>query len=156
MTEPNQPVSAVEKLAAREAAREAKRAEFEEQRAAQRLLDLDALDALILEHGEVDVDLVTLDVALPAGQPTMIVAKCPGEYEVKQYRHVAQPRKDGRNREIPGDPGAAADLIAETCVLYPTGDALAKLYAARPGVKHQIGVMAVNLTVGRKEAVGKE
>jgi hypothetical protein len=152
----NKPKTKREQLAQREAERDAKREAFEEARASQRLDDLDALDALILEHGEVDVDICVLDVSLPVGMPTMIVAKCPGDYEVKQYRHTVKDRKDGRNRVIEGDAAAGAELIADTCVVYPKGDTLEKLYAARPGVKQQIGVLAVNLTCGRKEATGKE
>lgn len=148
--------TAVEKLAARRAADEAKHAAREEQYAAQRLDDLDALDALILEHGEIDVDLCALDVALPAGMPTLIIAKCAGDYELKQFRHMARDRKDGRNRTIEGDAIAAAEAVADACVLYPKGDTLAKLYAARPSVKQQIGAAAVNLTGGRKDAEGKE
>jgi hypothetical protein len=150
------PKTFVQKLAERNAEREAAREAYEEARAEQRLADLDVLDGLISQHGEIDVDIRALDVALPPGMPTMIIAKCPDEYDVKEYRNKVKDRKDGRNRVTEGDPAAAAELIADRCVLYPAGEVLAKLYALRPGVKQQIGVLAVNLTVGRKDAEGKE
>jgi hypothetical protein len=141
-------------LEALEAQRKARKEKLRVQRDAQRLIDLEALEAAEIEHG--DESVAVLEVPYTPGSVTLIIAKRPTDFVLKKFRHIVK-AKPGRNgKQEPGDPIEGAEAIAEHCVIYPAGDVLEKLYADRPGVRAQIGAAALNLVVGSKEAEGKE
>lgn len=142
--------SAVERLAEREAADAEREAEIAEARAEQKLLDLDAIDALKASLGDSNVAIV--DVPFTPGLPVLVAARCPSPAEVKRF----QDKLVKRNAEddMP-DPIAAAREVGAACRKYPDDETWAKVLAARPGVLVQLGNEALKLAAGRTRAVGK-
>lgn len=144
------PPTAAQKLAAAEAARAEKRERQAEARAAQRLIDLEAVAELETEHGASRVAII--DVPHTPGLPTLVVARCAEEAELKRYRFRLKPEKDG----TPGDSVGAAEEMADNCLIYPKDAAVyQRLRAERPGIHAQIGVAAVQLAVGKQAEEGK-
>jgi hypothetical protein len=116
-----------------------------------RALDLERLDSLECEHG--DGRVAHLEVPYESADlPTIAVVRCPSPPEIARYRARVKPRKDGK----PVDTIAAAEELADSCLVYPEGEVAARLYAARPGLKVQLGSAAVRLATGREEHEGKE
>lgn len=137
------------KLAAIEAKRAAKQAALQSKRDDQRATDLEALDALETEHGLARVSSV--DVPYTPGLPTLAAVRCPTEAEIKRYRARVRPRKDGTT-----DLQAAAEEMAESCLIYPADAAVyAQMQAMVPGLHGQLGVEALGLAVGKAAAEGK-
>jgi hypothetical protein len=142
----------LEKLEAARAARKLKNLTASDD---QRFVDMQALDAAEIEYG--DESVTYLEVPFSPGLPTLIVARIPTENELKVYRHKMKPQQGRGGKMHEADTVETAELMADYCVVYPPkGDIREKFYAARPGVKAQIGMHAVMLTLGHKEAVGKE
>jgi hypothetical protein len=140
----------MDELEAIEARRAERKAALDVQRKAQRVIDLAALDALEVEHG--DSNVATVDVPYSPGLPTLAAVRCPKPPEVKRYRSRVKPDSKGR----PGDPVAAAEELAAVCVVYPDPDAYAALCEARPGIHVQLGVAAIQLAAGRADDAGKD
>jgi hypothetical protein len=132
-----------------EEARALRKAKLAEDREVQRVVDLEALDAAELEHG--DSRVASVNVPFVPGRVTMAIVKCPAEPVIKRYRSQVRPDKDGRV----GDTAAAAEALADLCIVYPPKDALAQLFADRPGLHAQLGLEAMRLSVGEAEAEGK-
>jgi hypothetical protein len=128
-----------------EARRAARKASLAASREAQRAVDVAALDAAEAEYG--DESVVAIDVPFSPGLPTLAVARCPKPVELKVYR--------ARLREATPNPIKAAEELAANVVVYPSGDALAGLYAARPGLQVQLGVASLQLAIGREVEQGK-
>jgi hypothetical protein len=134
----------VEIIEARRAARkEALAAQAKEQRA----VDLEALDALEIEHGDSSVRV--LDVAFTPGLPTFAVVRCPKGPESKRYKD--------RLREGDKPNGIkAADELGASCLVYPPdGPVRAALLAARPMLLTTAGTSAIELASGKAEEEGK-
>jgi|GEM_PF-5023240 hypothetical protein len=130
-----------------EARRAARKAEQASKRAEQRVLDLEALDGLEVEHG--DSNVAHLDVDAGPGLPTLAAVRCPRPAEVKRYQ--------ARLREKHPDPVAAAEEIGAACLVYPpAGEQRSALLAARPGLPVQLGTLALELATGRAADEGKE
>ncbi|MFA5436663.1 MAG: hypothetical protein WC372_11550 [Candidatus Neomarinimicrobiota bacterium] len=131
-----------------EARRAARKAALEEQRLTQRALDLEALDALEVEHG--DSNVATLDVPYSPGLPTLVAVRCPTSPELKRYQ--------ARLRERNPNPITAAEEVARVCVVFPSSDdpTRATLLDARPGLLVQLGTLALGLATGRAAEEGKE
>jgi hypothetical protein len=133
------PLAAIEeKRAARKAARQA---ELELQKA----IDLEAIDALEVEHG--DDNIAVLEVPFTPGSPIMVAARCPSSAEFKRYR--------ARLKEKNPDPIKAAEELGTSCRVYPDATAFETLLAARAGILTQLGVAAVQLATGRAVEEGK-
>jgi hypothetical protein len=138
--------SALEIAEERRAARKAEaRKAFE----AQRVLDLDAIDALEIEHGDSSVGVINVPYA--DGLPTCAAVRCPKPAEMKRYRARIKPKHE---KDQP-DTVAAAEEIAATCLIYPDKDVFASLCLARPGLGAQLGAKAVGLALGSDDAEGK-
>lgn len=139
--------SALELAEERRAKRKAEaRAAYE----AQRVVDVEAVDALEIEHGDTNVGVII--VPHSAGLPTCAAVRCPKPAELKRYRVRVTPKHE---KDHP-DTAAAAEELADICRIYPDKDTYTKLCAARPGLAVQLGARAVNLATGKSEAEGKD
>lgn len=137
-------------LAAITLAREARKADLRKQWEAQRVIDLQAVDALEVEFG--DSNIATLDVPYTPGLPTLAAVCCPSPAQVKRYQYRVKPKgKDGSSEAIEG-----AEELATACLKYPDKETYAKLLEARPAIHVQLGAAAVGLAVGSAEAKGKD
>lgn len=130
--------------ARRAAKREARRKEYE----AQRAIDLAALDALEDEHGASKIAVV--DVPHSPGLPTLVVARLPKPAEVERYRSRVKDRAEKK-----GDPIKAAEELASVCLLYPARDVYDAIIAERHALHAQLGAAALTLSVGEAQEQGK-
>ncbi len=135
-------------LAALEAARAERKAKLANAEAEQRLADLLAIDRLEQEHG--DSNVAVLESPFTAGLPVMLAVRVPNRAELKRYRDMLKPDKQGRSDAV-----AAAILIGKACLIYPAPDVFDAVLEARPGVDVQLGVAAVNLAAARASEEGK-
>jgi hypothetical protein len=142
-------LSAVERLAEREAARDEHKAELAEKRAEQKILDLDAIEALEQERG--DSNVATEEIPFTPGLPVLVAARCPTEIEIKRYQSRL---KKGRDGEEP-DPIAAGQEVGAVCRIYPDDETWAKVLKARPGVVVALGVAALRLAGAVRREAGK-
>lgn len=130
--------------------RDERKAAIEESRIAQRAVDLEAIDPLEVEHGDTNVAIV--EVPFTPGLPTMAAARTPTDPEMKRYQHRVKIKKvDG---EMP-DFNAAYVELATSTLIYPDADTFAKMAAARPAIKFQLGLAAVKLAQAVEQAQGK-
>lgn len=146
------PETMADKLAAREAKREAKRAATHEKWSAQKLLDLDAIEPLEETHGSTNIAI--LDVPYTDGLPACCACRTPEEPEMKRYRASVKPKKDGE--PLTNNMTSAAEELAHVVLAYPSREVFAEMCAARPGIKAQLGGLAVKLAVGQAAAEGKD
>lgn len=129
--------------------RAARKAEALKARNAQRVIDLDAIDALEVEHGDSNVGVINLPYS--AGLPTCAAVRAPKPAELKRFRTRVTPKHE---KDRP-DSGAAAEELAAVCVIFPDAETYARLCTARPGLAVQLGSKAVDLATGKVEAEGK-
>lgn len=110
-------LSAVERLAARERAKaeeDAKaKAELEEQRAEQMLIDLDAFDALELEHGRGRVAKI-YPPQFKQGLPAFVIVRAPTALEYKRYSDMYRRAQQDGEKQL-----AAGELLGKSCLAYP-------------------------------------
>lgn len=145
-------MSTPEEKTALELAEERRAARKSEARRAyetQRVIDLDAIDALEVEHGDSNVGVI--NVPFSDGLPTCAAVRCPKPAELKRYRTRVTPKHE---KDHP-DTAAAAEELAKTCRIYPEPEAFDALCLARPGLAVQLGSKAVTLATGNAEAEGK-
>lgn len=114
----------------------------------QREIDLAALDALEIQHG--DEAVRELEIAYAPGLTTNVVVRCPSRSEIKRFQDRLRPRGD----RVP-DASAAAEELGAACIAYPTGEQLAAVLAARPAVLVTAGGAAAQLASGKSDAEGK-
>jgi hypothetical protein len=137
-----------DRLAEIEARRAARKASQEAARQEQRATDLEALDALEAEHGEVPY----VDVAHPVeGLPTLAAGRPSKPAELKRYRSRIRVTKEGG---IEGAPEAAEEL-ALACLTYPSREVYDKLVAQRPGIAAALGGAIVEHASAKAREEGK-
>jgi hypothetical protein len=134
-----------------QAARAARKAANAEAESAQRVADLDAIDVLEAQNGDANTQVVEVPFDARNPLPCLVLVRAPDETEMKRYRDTVKPRKDGS----PGDPLEAARQLASACVIYPPREQYDAICKARTGLSVQLGLAAVNLSVGKVEAEGK-
>lgn len=132
-----------------EAARATRREAAKAARDEQRLKDLEALDALELEHGDGRVKDLDLP-AFVAGLPTLVVVRTPQATEYKRFRDQ-QRRAGGKGEES----GKSMDLLATTCVAYPDPETYKRVCDAFPGTHDAAGLAAIKLAEAKGAAEGK-
>ena len=111
-------------LAAVEKRRAERKAALRIERDAQRVVDLERVDELEVEHGDESVKVVNIQWS--KGMPTLCVVRCPTRPEMKRYQD--------RIRAKNANTVTAAEEVSACCVLYPNKDQLAALYENRPGL----------------------
>jgi hypothetical protein len=116
-----------------------------------RAVDIEAIDALEIEHGDSNVSVV--HVPYTPDLPTCAAVRCPKPAEVKRYQARLKPKHE---KDHP-DPVVAAEELAAICRIYPADkETYAALCAARPGLVVQLGVEALRLAMGKSDAEGKD
>jgi hypothetical protein len=144
-------VSAQDKIAEIEARRAARQAKLAVAKEEQYALDLEALDALEVEHG--DGAVARLDPErYVEGLPTFVVLKTPSGAQYKRFcDQLAKQAKDsGKARQD------AQDLLAKSCWVYPKQEEQAAMLADFPGILTSIFVRAMQLVEAKQVDLGKE
>lgn len=139
------------KLEEIEARRAARKAELQAQADEQRAVDLEALDALEVRHGDTSVCYV--DVPYTPGLPTLVAARVPSPVELKRYRQSL--KLDGQKVDVQAGTEAAAQLGAAVRE-YPEKDVFSKMCEARPDLAGQLGSRAIKLAQGKAADEGKD
>jgi hypothetical protein len=134
-----------------QADRAERKAKLQAEADAQRVLDLEALDANEIQYGDTNVCYV--DVPYTPGLPTMAQGRMPKGIELKRYREAL--KVNGEKVDIQAANEAAALLGATVCV-YPDKDVFAKMCEARPDLKAQLGSRATKLAQGKAAEEGKD
>lgn len=147
ITMAEQEQSRLEKIEARRAERKAADARAAEE---QRATDLEAIDALEVEHGDSNID--TLRVPFTPGLPTLVACRCPSSPEMKRFRSRVKPTKGDK----PVDYVAPTEELALTCLVYPDRETFEKVCEARPGLMMQVGTAALKLGTAEADAAGKD
>jgi len=142
-TDAETPAQKVARLEAERAARKKSKVSAADE---QRAIDLEAINQLEIQLG--DDNLAIVEVPHEPGCVTMVAARCPTSPETKRYRFRAKDKAGKRNDVIPGDPIEAAEELAESALKYPDAEAFAKVCAARPGLKAQLGALTITLVLG--------
>ncbi len=133
------------RIAEIETRRALRREETAKARATQYEKDLEALDALEVEHGEDRISALKTP-SYVAGLPTIVVVKTPGSAFMNRYRTMVRKSKGDHEQW-----GIAKDLLADTCVIYPDKESYTKMREAWSGIHDDVGVEAIRLG----EASGK-
>lgn len=141
----------VTKLEEIENRRAARKEQLQARYDAQYVIDLEVLDGLEVEHGDLNISRVNLELKRYVPElPTMVICRTPSAIEMKRYTDRLKERKGQA-----ADAQSAACELGATCRLYPAGEVYEQLEAARPGIRVQVGVEAANLAVGSTEAEAK-
>lgn len=107
--------------------------------AAQREVDLEAIDALEIEHG--DANIAIAEITYEAGLPVLSAVRRVNDAELKRYQ-----------ARLANDPKATSSAAAEvglSCMEYPAkGEVRDALLKARPALTVGLGVLALKLAAG--------
>lgn len=149
------------KIAEAQARRDARKAHVELARKIQLAADIEVLDRLEEEHGHervIRIDLIGWDDKVPAGTPTMVIAKVPTQRAVYR-RHNDQianavASKDGK---------AAVDAkatLGRSCLIYPNEKDHPEQYKAvmdltGEGILVSVGNQISAIMDGRSASEGK-
>lgn len=139
----------VEEIEARRAARKAGHAAAREEQYA---IDLEALDALEVEHG--DDSVARLDVErYVKGHPTFVVLRAPRHDEYKRFCDLVARASDKGSTDARRD---AQDMLAHSVWVYPKeSDARKAMLKDFPGILLSIVLRAVKLVEAQATTEGK-
>ena len=153
----NEEKKEIDPLAAAEAKRAARKAAAQKAADAQKAVDTDAIDEIEAELG--DASIKAADLPHKAGLVTKIAVRCPTRAEIKRYRDMTKPSKNGRE----ADGARANEALGATCRVYPPNDpgaedsaAFEAVCEAFPGVLGQCGMLAAALSVADEETAKKD
>jgi len=138
-------MASIEEIQARRAAR---KAAHEAARVAQAERDLEALDALEVEHGDGRVAQLDLPSYVD-GLPTTVLVRIPSGIEYKRFRDQV------RRAKSQVDVGAAQDLLASVCVVYPDAATYERVREAFPGTHDSAAIAAIKLADAQRRDEGK-
>jgi hypothetical protein len=119
---------------------------------AQKDVDLEHVDALEEVLGAAQVKVIETD-PLP-GVAALVAIRCPSPSEIKRYRdRIRDGKNQGKDTQI-----AALQELGKACWAYPEiGSELGKATLEKfPGLDTQAGGVAVGLSIGREERLGKD
>jgi hypothetical protein len=144
--------TAAQRLAEVEAREAERQAERDEAWSEQRILDLEACEAIQAQAPNVPHSKV--DVVWSPGLVTLVMVRCPRKEELSRYR-LGIKYNDGAM--VPASVTDAAELLAAVTVVYPDrkGDEWKALCEARPAVSAGAGQAALKLSVATAQAEGK-
>jgi hypothetical protein len=126
-----------------------RKADLEAQRVAQYAVDLDALDALEVEHGDHAVVRIDFGRYVPA-LPTMLLFRLPTQGEMKRYQSMAKDRGEKH-----GDKIAAAETLAAGCRLYPDAETYTRALKVFTGAHMNAAMALLQAAQGRAAEEGK-
>jgi hypothetical protein len=138
-------VSIEESRAARKAARE-------EAKAAQRVRDLEAIDALEQEHGDDSIKTLAAP-RFVEGLPSLVAVRPPTASEYKRFQDQIL-----RAKENLSERSKAVNLLAESCWAYPSKDEKdlrGRIAEAFPGILSSLGIAATKLAEMEIQEEGK-
>ncbi len=134
------------KIAEIEARRAARKDVTAKAREEQYAKDIVRVDELELEHGDDRVAVLKMPSFVP-GLPTLVVVRTPEPAKFNRFRQMI--RKANQNAEMTG---AAKDLLAASCVLYPDEETYGRMRESWPSIHDSVGVEAIRL--GESEGKG--
>jgi hypothetical protein len=132
--------------AAIEEKRAARKAELSADESEQHVTDLEAIDALEVQHGDSNVHV--LRVPFTPGLPVLVAVRAPKPPEVKRFR--ARVKSEDKDQAI-----HAAEELGESCVIYPDRETFAQLLKERPNLNVDCGTKALSLVVAKSDSEGK-
>jgi hypothetical protein len=134
-----------------ESERAARKAALDVERKRQRAIDLEALNALEIEHGDENVAAVKVERYSP-GLVTLIVVRALTRPEFKRF----QARLKAKPGEAP-DNAAATEEAGLSALIYPklSSEEWKALDRAIPGMAVRAGSAASELTAGLEVSAGK-
>lgn len=115
----------------------------------QLLKDMEALDALEVQYGDGRVARVNLATHVP-GLPTFIVVRAPTKAEGQRMRDMVRSGEAKLTKS-----GAAADMLATSCLVYPDAETYKLVLESFPGVHGDAFMAANDLGKGKAEEEGK-
>ncbi len=146
---PNTP-EALSPLELAEAKRNARKAAHRALSDARKAIDVDAIDALEIEHGEENVGVLWVPY-LSDDLPMAVAVRTPSKNEIKRYRAMIKPKKNG---DMP-DLAPHVEQVGTSCLVYPAKEVFEALLEKRPGLLIQLGNVALTLSTGREQEEGK-
>lgn len=139
----------IEELEAKRAARKAEAAKVEE---AQLVKDLEALDALEIEHGDGGVGAVKTPRFVP-GLTTRVFFRSP---KPEEYQRYTDQYGKATTKQSPAGQRDALSLLARTCWLHPKDDETKKaIIEAFPGLPVVIGLAVAKRAEAAEVEEGK-
>ncbi len=145
-------MGAKQKIEEIEARRAARKADIATAREAQLAVDLEALDALEVEHGDGKVERLDVERFVPP-HPTFIVLRTPSSVQYKRFcDQVSRAAKHG-------DPKARRDaenMLGESCWVYPADAEQRKAMLDEfPGLLLSVAIRAAKLVEANEVEEGK-
>lgn len=132
--------------------RDARKKELAKKAADQYATDLEAIDALEVEHGDGALAIVKVP-KFKEGIPTRAVVRTPSGPQYKRYVDQVQKASSAKNSTAQRQ---AVITLAESCWVYPgTPDARAAMLAEFPGITTTLAIAAAALAEGKAEEEGK-
>lgn len=115
----------------------------------QTVIDLEAIADLEQAHGPGRIKAIELPAHVP-GLPMRAAVKVPSEALIKRFRAGCKGGPDDN-----GDPTAAGEQLALSCLVYPDRETYARLCAAFPVLAVQLGNLAIALGRGAEDQAAK-
>jgi hypothetical protein len=122
--------------------RAARKAALREAQELQQEIDLEALDAAEVEHG--DNRVASVEVPFVDGYPTMAIVRAPDKDDVSRYRARcarAQRKENHDTKEILD----ATCQVARRALVYPDAETFAKMCDVWQGLEGALGARAIQL-----------
>lgn len=118
-----------------------RRAQAGDKRTEQLVIDMTALDELEAEHGLGELARINMP-SYKTGLPTMVIVKAARGAVYRRYRDMACKAEDKKDTSLTVK---AAELTADTCLVYPPVDTFAAMCEQWPGCKAECGSAAILL-----------
>ena len=128
-----------------EARRAERKAETAKARNAQYVIDVAKIDELEVQHGDDRIAVLKMP-SFVAGLPTVVVVRTPEPSKFERFRQMVRKANGAAEAQ-----GAAKDLLAASCIVYPDDDTYKRMREAWPSIHDNAGMEAIRLG----EAVGK-
>lgn len=144
--------TAAEKLAELRATQATRTERIEQAKTNQELADELALDPLRVQYG--DRLSVLVPNAYVEGLPTMCASRPASGPEMKRYRDGVKVSVKESKTQVEGS-AQAAELLADSTLVYPDAAMFAKMCEAFPGLKAGLGQEVVRRAQGKAEADAK-
>lgn len=142
--------SASDKAAEIQRRREERKKDLEAKREEQYLIDLAALEAAEMKHGDSCVKVVLFEF-IP-GLPTFAIVQTPDRMLMKRFHTRLKPSK---NQQAGAAAVDAAEELAPEIVVYPNSETVSKMQEARPGFLLACGNAGIALAESRDAVEGK-
>jgi hypothetical protein len=146
--------TAADRLKAIEEKRAARKALASDAKLDQTVLDMEALDAAEIEHGDGRVARIDLDF-YESGLPTFVLARMPKPIEFKRYQDQCAAKNRSGGNDIVAASLKAGNTLADGCRIYPDDKTYALVLERSPGVHSHLAQAALKLAQGHADEEGK-